>query len=130
MTVLFWAFRAMVGAGTLMAALAAFAAYLILRKKTKFPAWLLRVLPFAIALPYLANSAGWIMTEMGRQPWIVFGVLKTQDAVSPNVPAGMVLASLLGFTLLYAVLMAADVYLLAKYAKADPVEIAADVVPA
>lgn len=128
--VLFWAFRAMVGAGTLMVVLAAVAVFLLLRKNDKFMAWLLRVLPFAIALPYLANSAGWIMTEMGRQPWIVFGVLKTQDAVSPNVPAGMVLASLLGFTLLYAVLMAADVYLLAKYAKADSAEIAADVVPA
>ncbi len=129
-TLIFWAFRAMVGAGTLMALLAAVALYLLWRKKVQLPTWLLRVLPFTIALPYLANSAGWIMTEMGRQPWIVFGVLKTQDAVSPNVPAGMVLASLLGFTLLYAVLMAADVYLLAKYAKADPVEVAADVVPA
>ncbi len=129
-TVLFWAFRAMVGAGTLMVLLAALALYLKLRKNAKLPAWLLRALPFAIALPYLANSAGWILTEMGRQPWIVFGVLKTQDAVSPNVPAGMVLASLLGFTLLYAVLMVADVYLLAKYAKADSAEVAADVVPA
>ena len=80
-------------------------------------------------LPYLANSAGWILTEMGRQPWIVFGVLKTQDAVSPNVAGGMVLASLIGFTLLYGALMVADVYLLAKYARAEPAEVAADVVP-
>ena len=62
---------------------------------------LLRILPFALFLPYVANSAGWIMTEMGRQPWIVFGVLKTQDAVSPNVSGGMVLASAILFTLLY-----------------------------
>ncbi len=127
---IYWAFRGMVGAGALMVALAAFALYRTLRNRTGTPVWLLRALPFAIVLPYLGNSTGWIMTEMGRQPWIVFGVLKTQDAVSPNVAGGFVLASLLGFTLLYGALMVVDVYLLAKYAKADPTEVAADVVPA
>ncbi len=124
---IYWSFRAMVGAGMLMIALAAGALYLVLRQRYSVPRWLLRFLPLALFLPYLANSTGWIMTEMGRQPWIVFGVLKTQDAISPNVPAGMVLASLLGFTLLYAALIVADVYLLAKYAKADPAEVAADI---
>ena len=127
---IYWAFRAMVGAGVLMVALGAGALYMALRNRFSVPRWLLRLLPFALFLPYLANSAGWILTEMGRQPWIVFGVLRTQDAVSPNVPTGMVLASLVGFTLLYAVLIVADVYLLAKYAKADPQEVAHDVVPA
>lgn len=127
---IYWAFRGMVGAGVLMVALAAFALYRTLRSRVGAPVWFLRALPFAILLPYLANSTGWILTEMGRQPWIVFGVLKTQDAVSPNVAGGMVLASLLGFTLLYAALIVADVYLLAKYAKAEPAEVAADVVPA
>ena len=74
----------------------------------------------AMALPYLANTAGWLLTEMGRQPWVVYGYMKTADAVSPTLTAGMVLTSLIGFTLVYAVLMAADVYLLAKYAKAGP----------
>lgn len=126
---IYWAFRGMVGAGMLMIALAAFALYRTLRGRTGTPVWFLRILPFAIVLPYLGNSTGWIMTEMGRQPWIVFGVLKTQEAASPSVAGGMVLASLVGFTLLYAALMVADVYLLAKYAKADPAEVAADVVP-
>lgn len=126
---IYWTFRGMVGAGMLMIALAGYALYRALRGRVSTPVWFLRVLPFAIALPYLANSTGWILTEMGRQPWIVFGVLRTQDAVSPGVPAGMVLASLIGFTLLYAVLIVADVYLLAKYAKADPADVAADVVP-
>lgn len=126
---IYWAFRAMVGAGVLMVALAAWALYRVLRDRVSAPPWLLRLLPLAIALPYIANSAGWILTEMGRQPWIVFGMLKTQDAVSPNVPGGMVLASLIGFTLLYGVLMVADVYLLAKYAKADTEDVAKDVVP-
>ena len=126
---IYWAFRGMVGAGMLMIALALFGVYRAWRGRLTTPRWFLRVLPFAIVLPYLANSTGWIMTEMGRQPWIVFGVLKTQDAASPSVAGGMVLASLIGFTLLYAALIVADVYLLAKYAKADPAEVAADVVP-
>ena len=50
--------------------------------------WLLAVLPFALFLPYLANTAGWMLTEMGRQPWVVFGLLKTKDAVSPGGFAG------------------------------------------
>lgn len=127
---IYWAFRAMVGAGILMVILSAWALYRVLRDRINAPTKLLRLLPLAIALPYIANTAGWILTEMGRQPWIVFGVLKTEDAISPNVPAGMVLASLIGFTLLYGVLMAVDVYLLAKYAKADTEEVAKDVVPA
>jgi cytochrome d ubiquinol oxidase subunit I len=57
------------------------------------------------------------LTELGRQPWVVYGLLKTQDAVSPNISAGMVLTSLIGFTLIYGVLMVADVYLLKKYAQ-------------
>ncbi len=59
------------------------------------------------------------MTEMGRQPWIVFGLLKTAQAVSPNVGIGSVLLSLIIFTLLYGALAVADVYLLQKYARAD-----------
>lgn len=126
---IYWAFRAMVGAGVAMVVLGAWALYRVLRGRISAPGWLLRLLPLAIALPYIANTAGWILAEMGRQPWIVFGVLKTEDAISPNVPAGMVLASLIGFTLIYGVLMAVDVYLLAKYARADTEEVAKDVVP-
>ncbi|MCX7707498.1 MAG: cytochrome ubiquinol oxidase subunit I, partial [Anaerolineae bacterium] len=126
---IYWAFRAMVGAGVVMVALGAWALYRVLRDRISAPGWLLRLLPLAIALPYIANTSGWILTEMGRQPWIVFGVLRTEDAISPNVPGGMVLASLIGFTLIYGVLMAADVYLLAKYARADTEEVARDAVP-
>jgi cytochrome d ubiquinol oxidase subunit I len=79
---------------------------------------LLTVLVPAIALPYVANSAGWIFTEIGRAPWIVFGLQRIADGVSKSVTAGELLFTLVGFTLLYGVLMAADVYLLAKYAKA------------
>jgi cytochrome d ubiquinol oxidase subunit I len=80
--------------------------------------------PLAIALPYLANTSGWLLTELGRQPWVVFGLLKTVDAVSPTITIGLVLTSLIGFTLVYGALMAADVFLLTKFVKAGPEPVA------
>ncbi len=117
----YWTFRFMAGAGFVMLALAAYGVFLVL--KDKRDARYLALLTPAIALPYIANSTGWIFTEIGRQPWIVFGVQKTADAVSPTVTAGEVLLTLVGFTLLYGVLMVADVYLLAKFAKAGAADI-------
>lgn len=117
-TIPYWSFRVMVGSGFLMLFLLALGLIWVMRNKNPFQKKWTRLLPFAIALPYLANSAGWILTEVGRQPWVVFGYLKTVDAVSKNVTQGMVLTSLIGFTLLYGVLMAADIFLLKKFAKA------------
>jgi cytochrome d ubiquinol oxidase subunit I len=116
----FWMFRIMVGAGLLIIALAAYALYLPWKNwPQKWTRWL-KWMPLAVALPYIANTSGWILTETARQPWIVHGLLKTENAMSPNVGAGMVLFSLIGFVLIYAALMVADVYLLVKYAKAGP----------
>jgi len=117
--VTYWSFRLMVGAGVAMILLALLGLFLVLTKRFEKTRWFLWLLPFAIGLPYLGNSSGWIMTEMGRQPWIVFGVLKTADAVSPTVGAGSVLTSLILFTLIYGMLAVADLYLLVKYAKGD-----------
>ncbi len=103
-----------------MLGLLAFGAFLLWRSDLAHYAWFLKVLPFSIALPYIANSAGWIMTEVGRQPWIVFGLQRVEDAVSPNLTPGMVVFSLVAFALTYGVLMVADVYLLAKYSKQGP----------
>ncbi|HQE18550.1 MAG TPA: cytochrome ubiquinol oxidase subunit I, partial [Aggregatilineales bacterium] len=114
----YWTFRIMVGAGMLMALLALYALYLVLKSRFTNAPRFLKWLPYAIGLPYLANTAGWLMTELGRQPWIVQGLQLTEEAISPNVSAGSVLFSLIAFTLLYGVLMAADIFLLAKYAKA------------
>lgn len=118
----YWTFRIMVGSGFLMFTLMAVALWFVLKNKplagTRFGKWL----PFAIALPYLANSTGWILTEMGRQPWVVYGVMKTEQAFSPNLTPGMVLTTLILFTIVYGVLMAADIYLLAKYARKVPAE--------
>ncbi|WP_045878554.1 cytochrome ubiquinol oxidase subunit I [Pseudofrankia sp. DC12] len=71
------------------------------------------------ALPYLANSAGWIFTEMGRQPWLVFGVLRTADGVSPGVSTAAVLVTLIGFTLLYGVLAVIALRLFLRHGRED-----------
>jgi cytochrome d ubiquinol oxidase subunit I len=113
----YWTFRIMVGAGLVMLVLAAWAAWGLVRG-TEPPARLLALLVPGLALPYIGNSAGWIFTEIGRQPWIVFGVLKTADAVSPTVTAGEVALTLVAFTLLYGALMGATIYLLRKFARA------------
>jgi cytochrome d ubiquinol oxidase subunit I len=120
MIVNYWTFRIMIGVGFLMLAIAAYVLLQVMRRKPLAHPRLIALLPFAIALPYLANSAGWILTEVGRQPWVVFGLLKTQDAVSPILTPGLVLFSLIGFTLLYGGLMGADVYLLNKFARLGP----------
>jgi cytochrome d ubiquinol oxidase subunit I len=113
----YWAFRGMLTPGLIMPLLALLGLYLLLRNRLEGQTWFLRLLPWAIPLPYLANSAGWILAEVGRQPWLVFGVMRVEDGVSPGVPAGTVLFSLLVFTLLYAALMGADIYLLVKFAR-------------
>ncbi|HEX2905941.1 MAG TPA: cytochrome ubiquinol oxidase subunit I [Phototrophicaceae bacterium] len=128
----YWSFRLMVGAGMLMIALALFGLYSVIQKKLDKSPRFLRLLPFMIFLPYLANTAGWLLTELGRQPWIVFGLQRVDDAVSPNVAPEIVLLSLVGFTLVYGVLMIADIYLLAKFARADadPTPLPEEVQPA
>jgi cytochrome bd ubiquinol oxidase subunit I len=115
----YWSFRVMVGAGTLMLALAAYALFLSMGEMLEAPRKprFFRLFVYALLLPYLATTAGWMMTELGRFPWVVFGLMKIEDAVSPNVSVGMLLTTLIGFTLVYGVLMAADVYLLVRHAR-------------
>lgn len=115
---IYWSFRAMVGAGMLMLLVAAYALFQIMRKKPVAHFRFLGLFPYAIGLPYLANTTGWLMTELGRQPWVVFGLMKTEQGVSPMVGQGTVILSLVIFTLLYAVLIGVDVFLLAKFARA------------
>ncbi|NMB59314.1 MAG: cytochrome ubiquinol oxidase subunit I [Chloroflexi bacterium] len=118
----YWSFRIMVAAGTLMVLLAVYAVLVAYNRKPILKATMMKLFPYFIALPYISNTFGWLLTETGRQPWAVYEVLKTADSVSPNLSVGMVLTSLIVFTLLYGVLMAADIYLLAKFAKAGPAD--------
>jgi len=119
---IYWGFRGMVGVGLLMGFLALFGLYLVMRDKIESNRLFLRVLPWAILLPYIANTCGWLMTELGRQPWIVFGLMKTEQGVSNVVSGASVLISLVLFTVVYGALMVVDLYLLRKYAKTDPVK--------
>ncbi len=121
----YWTFRIMVGVGMLMLLLVAILIYLSMRGQLDRSRRFLKWIPLAILLPYVANTAGWMLTEMGRQPWVVFGLLLTKDAVSPVVSPGAVLASLIIFVLVYGALMAVDVYLLQRFARLGPVEEAA-----
>lgn len=92
--------------------------------------WYWRLALATMAFPLIANSWGWIFTENGRQPWVVYGMLPTSAAVSPSVSQGEVLTSLLIFIALYAVLAVVEIKLLAKYVKAGPPELtAADLDP-
>lgn len=115
----FLAFRTMVGLGTLMPLLCIWA-FLRRNRLTETPR-LLKAMLFAIPIPYLAIEAGWVVAEVGRQPWIVYGLMKTADAVSPIVTS-QVAFSLVALTLLYALLGAVDIFLLFKYAKKGPAE--------
>jgi len=118
MVVTYWTFRVMMTSGLLMIALAAFFlwAYRKPVEKAKWMKWV----PWVIILPYLANSTGWVLTEMGRQPWIVQGLLRVQDAVSPNLTTVDLLVSLIGYTVVYGSLGVAMAYLMRKFAIAGP----------
>jgi len=120
MVVTYWTFRIMMGFGFIMMGAAAWFLYATRRPEYENAKWM-KLVPFgALFLPYLANASGWILTEMGRQPWIVFGLLKVQDAVSPNLTTVDLLISLIGYTVVYSSLAVAMVYLMKKYAIAGP----------
>jgi len=111
----YWSFRAMVGAGILLIVLSAFAVWALRRRKMLEKRWFRRLAVIGMALPFIANTTGWIFTEAGRQPWIVYGLLTTAKGVS-SVPAADVLATLVVFILVYSVLGAVDFVLMRRYA--------------
>jgi cytochrome d ubiquinol oxidase subunit I len=116
----YWTFRIMVGSGFLMIALAIYALFLVMGELFDKRPRMMKFFLWAIALPYLANTSGWLLTEVGRFPWVVFGLVKLEDGISPNVSTGALWVSLIGYLLVYGVVMGATAYLLVKYAKAGP----------
>ena len=105
---MFWSFRVMVGIGGLMLLIVLITTLFAFFKSekvtlTKFSCWL-QILPFLVPLPFIANSVGWYITEAGRQPWIVVGLQRTAQAVSPNLSTGEVWLTLIGFTAIYLLL--------------------------
>lgn len=117
--VLFWSFRLMVALGFFFIALFAYAFYLSTRHRFEQHRWFLQLAFFSLPLPWIAAELGWIVAEYGRQPWAIAGVLPTFLGVS-TVGAGKVLASLLGFVVLYSSLAVADVYLIARVIRQGP----------
>jgi len=101
---LYYSYHIMVGLGTIFIGIMALASFLLWRQKlynTKFILW---IIMFAIPFPYIANTAGWYTTELGRQPYLVYGLLKTSEGISPTVSSGNTLFTLLGFIGLYILL--------------------------
>lgn len=113
----FHAFRIMVGLGMLFVLLTAIGFY-FRKRLTEIPLYL-KIMVWAIPLPYIAIEMGWIVAEVGRQPWIVYGLMKTSDAVSP-IAVSQVATTLIGFFLLYSVLGLADFILLFRLARRGP----------
>lgn len=117
----YWSMRIMIGSGFAMVGLAAFA-YQYARKNTLDKRdWLMKILIPAGLLPTLASTSGWILAETGRFPWIVNGLQRIEDAVSPTVSAGNILFSMSAFTLIYAVLAVIGISLMLRYGKSEPV---------
>ncbi|QYC42492.1 Cytochrome bd-I ubiquinol oxidase subunit 1 [Nonomuraea coxensis DSM 45129] len=113
----YWSFRLMIGFGMLSALLALAGLWLTRRGRLPAGKWAYRLAMLGIGLPFVANSLGWIFTEMGRQPWTVFGLMRTAAAVSPGADVPSVAITLVGFTLVYAVLAVIEVRLLIKFIK-------------
>jgi cytochrome bd ubiquinol oxidase subunit I len=122
--VTYWTFRFMIGLGFLAALIALWALWAMRRGRAPSSKWLLRAGLLLPLMPLAANAFGWIFTEMGRQPWIVFGQMTTAQGVSSAVGAGSVITSLAVYTLLYGALAVVEVGLFLKFAKAGvpPVE--------
>jgi cytochrome d ubiquinol oxidase subunit I len=110
--IVFQAYHLMVAVGMGLIGLAVAAAYYAARRGAVPPRWLLKLLVAAVLGPQVANQAGWITAEVGRQPWIVQGLMRTSDGISRSVSAGAVVFSLVLFTLIYTLLFALFLFLL------------------
>jgi cytochrome d ubiquinol oxidase subunit I len=113
----YWSFRAMVGLGLWFIAVTAWGLLNWWRDRLEADRLWQRAAALTLFLPFLANTAGWLVTELGRQPWVVYGLMRTERGVSPNVGPISIWISMLGFTLVYALLAAAGFYLMHRYAR-------------
>jgi cytochrome d ubiquinol oxidase subunit I len=113
---LYYSYHVMVGLGTIFIAIVSLAAFLLWRGRLYGARWMLWILMLAVPFPFIANTAGWFTAELGRQPWLAYGLFRTSEGVSPLVSSGSVLFTLIGFAgmylimgLLYIVLMVREV---------------------
>jgi cytochrome d ubiquinol oxidase subunit I len=118
----YWSMRVMAYLGALIALLALWGAWAVWRRKLERARWFLLVASWAAIAPFLMNTAGWLLTESGRQPWIVQGLMKTTAGVSPSVSGTWIWITLILFIVLYGVLAAADGFLMVRYGRKDLAE--------
>jgi cytochrome bd ubiquinol oxidase subunit I len=124
--VTYWTFRIMSGIAVACVLIMLWGVFMMWRGKLTESRRYLRLLIFATALPFIGNLTGWMFTEMGRQPWVVQGLLLTRNAVSPSVSVWQVGISLTTFTLLYGLLACVDGWLMFHFARKAPEEASAD----
>ena len=129
--IVFWSFRVMVGLGLLFILVSLVAVVQLMRGKLFESRKLLRVMSWMIPLPFVAVLAGWFVTEIGRQPWMVYGMLRVSDAVTPSLSGWMALTTLIGYISVYAVVFGAGVFYLRRVVIGgpDPIEETGDAVP-
>jgi cytochrome bd ubiquinol oxidase subunit I len=101
---LYFSYHSMVGLGTIFIAIAVLAAFLLWRGKLFTSRWMLWILLLTLPFPYIANTAGWLTAELGRQPWLVYSLMRTADGYSKTVSAGNGIFTLLGFMGMYTVI--------------------------
>lgn len=118
---IFQVYHIMIAIGMFLIALTAYASWLMYKGKLFEQKWLMHVFAWSVFLPQIANQAGWFAAEMGRQPWVVYGLLRTSDALSKSVKANQIIFSLILFGLVYLTLFALFIYLLNKKIKHGPV---------
>ena len=117
---LYYSYHVMVGLGTIFLAVMVVAAWLLWRGRLYGSRGMLRVLMLCLPLPYIANTAGWITAEVGRQPWLIYGVMRTPAGVSPQVSAGNAWFTLIGFMGMYTVLSILFLFLIYREIERGP----------
>ncbi|HEY1271598.1 MAG TPA: cytochrome ubiquinol oxidase subunit I, partial [Terriglobales bacterium] len=120
---LYYCYHIMVGLGTIFIAIMIVASLLLWRRRLFDARWMLWILLLSLPFPYIANTAGWITAEVGRQPWLVYGLLRTADGYSKNVSAGNGMFTLLGFMGMYLVLGLLFVFLVRREIERGPVAV-------
>jgi cytochrome d ubiquinol oxidase subunit I len=118
---LYYSYHIMVGLGTIFVAVMAVAAFLLWRGWLFQAKWMLWILMLSAPFPYIANTAGWVTAEIGRQPWLVYGLMRTQDGYSKAVSAGNGMFTLLGFMGIYTILSILFLFLVRREIEAGPV---------
>jgi cytochrome bd ubiquinol oxidase subunit I len=113
----YWSMRVMAYLGALMALLALWGAWAVWRRKLERARWFLLVATWAVIAPFLMNTAGWLLTESGRQPWIVQGLMKTSAGVSPSVSSTWIWITLILFIVMYGLLAAVNGVLMVRYGR-------------